>query len=753
MAIDLEMEEILEVFFQECAEGLDAMESGLLHLDANADRETINTIFRAAHSIKGGAGTFGFMEISDFTHAVETLLDEMRNGSRPVTPDAVEVLLQAVDVMREMVDLAKAKRPIVSSKADDLTRKLAAILAHKQPPAQDSTNAVSHAAAAAVDKSLAAAAAGTPVPCWRIEFRPHVSLFKTCNDPLRIFGQLATLGALEVVAHVDAVPAFADLDPTECHLAWTLTLTGAIEKPQLMEVFEWVDANSSVEFHPVPVALAAAVPVTAPAGVLAAAPAPAPAPAAVLQAAAPAAVSAAVPAPMPAAVSVPVPAALPATAPGAADEPETSPPGSDAHERAAASALQTRPAPAAPSAFKASAEAGSIRVATEKVDALINLVGELIITQSMLSNLSDRSDSVDIESLRRGLAALARNTRELQESVLNIRMLPISFSFNRIPRLVHELSRKLGKKVELRLRGENTELDKTVLEKIGDPLTHLVRNSLDHGLETPEKRRAAGKDETGILELSASHQGGSIIIEVKDDGGGLDKARILAKAHDRGLIDPDAILTDEQIYNLIFAAGFSTSDTVSDVSGRGVGMDVVRRNITDLGGQVQLFSTPGKGSTVRIRLPLTLAILEGQMLRVGKEIYVISLVSIIETVQAKRERIQSIGGTAELFRHREEYIPIIRLHELFSIEPDSRDIASGLLIVAESDGHRVAIFVDELLAQQQVVIKSLETNLGRVPGLAGATIHGDGTVALILDVPGLIGKFLGSEGLQVEMAA
>jgi two-component system chemotaxis sensor kinase CheA len=742
MAIDLEMEEILEVFFQECAEGLDAMESGLLHLDANADRETINTIFRAAHSIKGGAGTFGFMEISDFTHAVETLLDEMRNGSRPVTPDAVEVLLQAVDVMREMVDLAKAKRPIVSSKADELTRRLAAILAHQPPPAQDSTNAVPHAAVATVDKPLAAATAGTPVPCWRIEFRPHVSLFKTCNDPLRIFGQLATLGALEVAAHVDAVPAFADLDPTECHLAWTLTLTGAIEKPQLMEVFEWVDANSSVEFHPVPVALAAAIPVTAPAAVLAAAPAPAPA---TLQAAVPAAVS--VPAP------AAVPAALPATAPAAADESETSPPASDAHESAAASALQTRPAPAAPSAFKASAEAGSIRVATEKVDALINLVGELIITQSMLSNLSDRSDSVDIESLRRGLAALARNTRELQESVLNIRMLPISFSFNRIPRLVHELSRKLGKKVELRLRGENTELDKTVLEKIGDPLVHLVRNSLDHGLETPEKRRAAGKDETGILELSASHQGGSIIIEVKDDGGGLDKARILAKAHERGLIDPDAILTDEQTYNLIFVAGFSTSDTVSDVSGRGVGMDVVRRNITDLGGQVQLFSTPGKGSTVRIRLPLTLAILEGQMLRVGKEIYVISLVSIIETVQAKRERIQSIGGTAELFRHREEYIPIIRLHELFSIEPDSRDIASGLLIVAESDGRRVAIFVDELLAQQQVVIKSLETNLGRVPGLAGATIHGDGTVALILDVPGLIGKFLGSEGLQVELAA
>jgi two-component system chemotaxis sensor kinase CheA len=743
MSIDLEMEEILEVFFQECSEGLDAMESGLLNLDANADRETINTIFRAAHSIKGGAGTFGFMEISKFTHAVETLLDEMRNGTRPVTTDAVEVLLQAVDVMREMVDLAKAKQPIVSSKADDLTRKLAAILAHQRAAAAEPTS-TSPAAAAAGEKPIAAAGAQRRAACWRIEFRPHVSLFKTCNDPLRIFGQLATMGALHVVAHVDAVPAFAHLDPTECHLAWTLTLTGEFEKSQLMEVFDWVDANSSVEFHAVPAAAPVIAPATAPTALPAAAAATAPV-------IAPATAPTALPAAAAATAPVIAAAALPAAAP--AEEPEARAPGSGVHESAhPTAAVQTRPA--APNAFKAgTAEAGSIRVATEKVDALINLVGELIITQSMLSSFSEHGNSADIESLRRGLAALARNTHELQESVLKIRMLPISFSFNRIPRLVHELSRKLGKKVELRMRGENTELDKTVLEKIGDPLVHLVRNSLDHGLETPEKRRAAGKDETGILELSASHEGGTIVIEVKDDGAGLDKGRILAKARERGLIDADATLTDEQIYNLIFLAGFSTADTVSDVSGRGVGMDVVRRNITDLGGQVQLFSTPGQGSTVRIRLPLTLAILEGQMLRVGKEIYVISLVSIIETVQPKREHIQSIGETVELFRHRDEYIPIIRLHELFTIVPDSRDIAAGLLIVAESDGRRAAIFVDELLAQQQVVIKSLETNLGHVQGLAGATIHGDGTVALILDVPGLIGKFLGSDGQHVELAA
>ena len=336
---------------------------------------------------------------------------------------------------------------------------------------------------------------------------------------------------------------------------------------------------------------------------------------------------------------------------------------------------------------------------------------------------------------------------------MQIRMLPIGFSFNRFPRLVHDLSRKLGKKVELKLSGENTELDKTVLEKIGDPLVHLVRNALDHGMEMPETRLAAGKSATGVLELNAFHEGGSIIIEVKDDGAGLNKERILAKARERGLVEGDAELTDEQIHNLIFVAGFSTADTVSDVSGRGVGMDVVRRNIHDLGGHVQIYSAQGAGSTIRIRLPLTLAILEGQVLRVGKEIYVVSLVSIIETIQPTRGHLSSVAGKSELFKHRDSYLPVIRLHELFEIEPDSRDIADGLLVVVEADGRRVAVLVDELLAQQQVVIKSLETNFKQVPGLAGATIHGDGTVALILDIPGLIMTFLERQSARVDIAA
>jgi two-component system chemotaxis sensor kinase CheA len=705
MSNDLEMVEILKVFFQESTEGIDVMESGLLNLDASADRETIDTIFRAAHSIKGGAGMFGFAPIAEFTHAVETLLDQMRDKRRTATPDAVQVLLHAVDVMREMLELAEAEQPIVSPKADDLTRKLEALLAEQNSPGENPKAAEKPAAEALADAGIAR---------WRIKFWPHVSLFKTCNDPLRIFGQLATLGAIEVTADVRELPTFNELDPTDCHLGWTLILTGAIQRPQIMEVFEWVDANSSVEVHADGVN-----PDRGPAEPLPAGRVP-PEPVVVSKAPPPDVLSAAVERPPEATVQPPRPVAAPS---------------------------------APPSPAKPSAEAGSIRVATEKVDALINLVGELIITQSMLSSFSESCDGAAMESLRRGLTHLARNTRELQESVLKIRMLPISFSFNRVPRLVHELSRKLGKKVELKLTGENTELDKTVLEKIGDPLIHLVRNSLDHGLETPEKRIAAGKRDTGTLELSATHAGGSIVIEVKDDGAGLNKDRILAKARERGLINGSAVLTDEQIYNLIFLPGFSTAETISDVSGRGVGMDVVRSNIADLGGQVQIFSTPGQGSTIRIRLPLTLSILEGQMLRVGKEIYVISLLSIIETVQPMREHIQSIAGKAELFRHREDYLPIIRLHDLFAIEPDSRDVAAGLLVVAESDGRRVAILVDELMAQQQVVIKSLETNFGSVPGLAGATIHGDGTVALILDIPSLIDKFLAGGGRYIERAA
>ena len=704
MSLDLEMEEIHKIFFEESFEGLDVMESSLLNLDVNADRETIARIFRAAHSIKGGAATFGFMEVSNFTHGVETLLDEMRNGTRPVTPDAIQLLLQSVDGLREMVKAVQAKQPIDAQRLALLADEIAQLLARHpgkaaEPPAVAAPAPA--ASAAAAPEPVAEGANAAPEflaggPGWVIDFQPHRDMLKTNNEPLRMFAELERLGALNVIADASAVPALAELQPDACHLRWRLELAGAIEKRAIEEVFDWVDANCSISYQHY-----------AGTGAAPAAPPVAAAPVAVEAAAAPAAATA---------VSAPPPEAVAVPAAGAA-------------------------AAAAPKGASGGGDAGSIRVSTTKVDHLINLVGELVITQSMLSRFADGCSPAELEKLREGLTQLTRNTRELQESVMQIRMLPISFAFNRFPRLVHDLSRKLGKKVELKLSGEGTELDKTVLEKISDPLVHLVRNALDHGLEKPEARVAAGKPETGTIELAAFHEGGNIIIEVKDDGGGLNRAKILKRARERGLVADDAELSDDQIHNLIFAAGFSTADTISDVSGRGVGMDVVRRNIQDLGGVVQISSTEGAGSTIRIRLPLTLAILDGQLVRVGAHTYVISLVAIVETIQAQKDRLNAVPGGAELFRLRDEYIPVVRLYEMFGVEPDSRAIEDGLLVVVEAEGRRFGVLVDDLLAQQQVVIKTLETNYRQVAGVAGATILGDGTVALIVDVPGLVQVF------------
>jgi two-component system chemotaxis sensor kinase CheA len=371
------------------------------------------------------------------------------------------------------------------------------------------------------------------------------------------------------------------------------------------------------------------------------------------------------------------------------------------------------------------------------------MVGELVITQSMLSQTGSQiagGNHTIQEKLQEGISQLERNTRELQESVLQIRMLPISFSFSRFPRLVRDLSGKMGKKIELKMVGENTEVDKTVLEKIGDPLVHLVRNSLDHGIETPEIRTAAGKPEVGTLELQAYHEGGDIIIKVIDDGAGLNRERIKIKAVEKGLVNEGEEISDDKIYNMIFQAGFSTAEQVTDVSGRGVGMDVVRRNIRDLGGNVSITSNDGAGSTVTIRLPLTLAILDGQLASIGDETYIISLVSIVESLQMQSEKISSITGQSEFYSLRDEYIPIIRVNQLFGMSKGHAELNNGLLIVVEADGQQVGLFVDELLGQQQVVIKSLETNFRQIQGISGATILGDGTVALIIDVPGLINR-------------
>jgi two-component system chemotaxis sensor kinase CheA len=675
----LDLAQFHDTFFEESFEALDSMEAALLKLSAGeVDFELINTIFRVAHSIKGGAATFGFTDVAGFTHVAETLLDQIRAGKRQVTPDLVDLFLRSGDLMRGMLVATKDKQPLDKARVAALHGEIEAVLASDP----GSSAAPATAAAAAPVAAKPAASAVTQQPGWKISFVPGPQLLRHGNDPLRILRELSTLGACVVRVDAMKIPPLSDLDAEECKMSWNIDLSGDVTEAAVRAVFEWVEGECDLRIQPIGVATPVA-------------------------AAAPAAGTAATPVQVPAAIAA---------------------------------------APAASRAVEAAAEArggegGSIRVSIEKIDELLNSVGELVITQSVLSQLAAPLEGRDADELRNALVQLERHMRSLQESVMRVRMLPISFVFNRFPRLVRDLGQRLGKKIELRMNGDTTELDKTVLEKIGDPLVHLVRNSIDHGIEMPDARVANGKSASGTIELNAYHKGGSVVVEVSDDGGGLKKDKILAKARERGLVAADEELSEDRIFNLIFAPGFSTADVVSDVSGRGVGMDVVKRNINELGGHVQIYSTPGKGSMVRIRLPLTLAILDGQLARVGNEVYVVPIVSIVETMQVRKEMVSSIANQGEVFRLRDEYLPVVRLYDLFGIKPDHTDLLNGLLMIVEADGKRVGLFVDELMSQQQVVIKSLETNFRPVTGLAGATMLGDGRVALILDVPGVITRF------------
>lgn len=669
----IDMSQFLETFYEESFEGLEVMENELLNLDVGAaDAETINTIFRAAHSIKGGAGTFGLNSVADFTHVMETLLDEMRDGKRDVTQDAVNILLSSVDVLRGMLTALRMDSELDHDAIGEAQKQLDTLLHGDESAARTDRQVKQDKAEEERYERF-----------WTIKFKPHSGMLATGNDPVRMFRELESMGDLSVEVDISKLPNIENLHPEESYLAWTLTLNGEIDKSEIDDVFAWVEDECDLD-----VSEFASLDLST--------------------------------------LSPPV---SDVTAEVKAEEDKTE--GNVSPE--SAKPVEKRRA-------QSTSESSSIRVSIDKVDTLINMMGELVITQSMLSQLGedDEFTSAHIEKLRDGLAQLERNTRELQENVMRIRMLPISFAFQRFPRLVHDLSNKLNKKIELKMSGEQTELDKTVMEKIGDPLVHLVRNSLDHGIESPDARVEAGKPEKGIIHLNAFHEGGNIIIEIKDDGAGLNKDRILKKAIQNGIVDENDVLTDEDIHDLIFQPGFSTAEVVSDVSGRGVGMDVVRKNIRSLGGTVEVTSEEGIGSTFTIRLPLTLAILDGQSIRVGNETYILPLVSIIESIQVNPELINGVTGQAEVYRLRDEYIPIVRLYNIFSIKPDTTNLKDGLLVIVEAEGQKIALFVDDLLGQQQVVIKSLETNFKKVDGISGATILGDGTVALILDISGLI---------------
>jgi two-component system chemotaxis sensor kinase CheA len=674
--MDLDLAQFHDSFFEESFEALDGMEAALLELDVGApDPEGVNSIFRVAHSIKGGAGMFGFKDVTSFTHTLETLLDEMRSGRMQVTAHISDQLLLSVDVLRAMLRAVQRKEPIEVQKVADLQFDLEMIVASKGSSAPGA--AAGGGAAPAAPAGAAAASAG----CWKIGFRALPELLVRGNDPLAIFASLAELGNLAVVANLDGAPKLRSIDAERCYIAWKLQLQSDCARDEVDAAFEWaaVDCELTIER----VAAGSAQPQTT---------AVPPPPGAAQQAEA---------------VSTPVAPEKPAEKP--AEAPKAPP-----------------------------AEQISIRVSIEKIDELINTVGELVITQAMLSELGRTLDGPVAERFRSGLNQLERNMRELQESVMRVRMLPISFTFSRFPRMVRDLAQRLGKQIELKMTGEQTELDKTVLEKIGDPLMHLVRNSVDHGIESPQARLAAGKSATGIVHLDACHRGGHVAVEIRDDGAGLDKNRILAKARSRGLVGANDVLTDEQVHELIFLPGFSTAEKTTDVSGRGVGMDVVRRNVKELGGNIEIGSEFGKGSRFIITLPLTLAIVDGQSVSVGSETYIVPLTSIVESLQLQPQSVSRLSGRGEVFSFRGDYLPVVRLHELFGVEPRARALHEGLIVVAEGDGRRIGLFVDELLGQQQVVIKSMEANYGPIDGVAGATILGDGSVALILDLPGLI---------------
>lgn len=658
-----------QVFFEESFEGLDIMEDGLLNLNLAApDSEAINSIFRAAHSIKGGSGSFGFDQVTGFTHILETLLDQVREGTRQINESDRSLLLMSVDTLRDMLTEQRDENSINMGPVKTVQDSLNQLLNSEMDTAETDV------------QSIEPEQKQESVETWKIEFIPEFDLFKTGNDPARMFREIQFLGELKTVVKTDRLPDFSDFDPEECYLSWSLEVSGDVSKDDLDEVFEWVIDDCKLEITPVK------------------------------------------------------------TQTALAQGQEVNPVKSV--EAKTTESVSTKSEPNKPVATKAKAGGaaeGSIRVGIDKVDSLINMIGELVITQAMLSELGEGDTGQDhLARLRDGLEQLERNTRELQEGVMQIRMLPISFTFNRFPRLVHDVSQKLNKKVELVIHGEQTELDKTVLEKIGDPLVHLVRNSLDHGLETPDLRLSKGKSETGQLSLDAYHQGGSIIIKIADDGAGLNAEKIYQKALERGIITEEQQLSEAEINELIFKPGFSTADEVSDLSGRGVGMDVVRRNIKDLGGTVEVESKKDIGSTFTIRLPLTLAILDGQQVRIGDEVFIIPLISVMESLPVEQQRIHALAGKGELYQLRDDYLPIIRLYQTLNLTPEFHDLDEGILVIVEVEGQSVALFVDELLGQQQVVIKSLETNYTSVLGFSGATILGNGRVALIIDVADLI---------------
>ena len=691
--MSIDMSQFYQVFFEESAEHLANMESLLLALDLDApDPDQLNAIFRAAHSIKGGSGTFGFTDMTEVTHVLETLLDRIRKNEITITSEMVDAFLQAGDVLRGLLDAHQTGGLADEAASLAIREKLQKLAAASAGAGTAKSNEVS-AAPKSVEPEVPATTGGQFT--YQIQFVKNKTNFKKKEQLDNLLQALSDVGTIEnQKTESNSVSLTLTTSNTEDDLRETfmffikpeqLTLT-VQDNPAAASKSKTED-ELGYGFFVEPEQLKSDAENAQGYGFF-----------------------------------VEVDNQAQPSAPGLVIQPEEIP-----HRRAT-----DKP----PTAAVVAAET-SIRVSVEKVDQMINLVGELVITQAMLAETVSGMDQVMYERLVNGLAQLDRNTRDLQESVMSVRMMPINFVFSRFPRVVRDLASKLGKKVQLKTVGEGTELDKGLIEKISDPLTHLVRNSLDHGIELPEERIAKGKDPQGTITLKAAHQGGNIVIEVEDDGAGLNREKILAKAREKGIPFNDNI-SDADVWLMIFAPGFSTAEIVTDVSGRGVGMDVVKRNIDSIAGRVEVTSRQGQGCTVTIRLPLTLAILDGLSIAVGDQIYIVPLSFISESLQPGAADIKQVSGQGQVVHVRGEYVPMIALHQVFNIKPKVTRPEEGILVLLEAEGKKVALFVDELVGQHQVVIKSLETNYRKVPGMSGATIMGDGRVAMIMDVTALV---------------
>ena len=717
---------IRETFFQECEEQLAELESGLLAMEGgDTDSETLNAVFRAVHSIKGGAGAFSLEPLIRFAHVFETALDELRSGRLAPSGDVLKTLLRAADVLADLVRAAHDGAPEDEARSAALAEELKALgpegASAEAAGTEDDWGDFAFQPLAAIDAAPEAAVGGP----WRVRFKPRADLYAKANEAALLLRELARVGATVVELDAHDVPPLHEMDPEAAYLSWTIRVTGDADEAAIREVFEWVDGDCELTINAIGAEAdtqdaggEAAFDLSA---LLARVQGDAPAEAASEPEAPIAAFEPISEPPAPAPIAAPVAVAAPAPVPPPAAN-EASPDGQ-----------------AGAGVRKAEAAGATIRVDLDRVDRLIDLVGELVINQAVLAQRVMEAGLARASAVAMGLDELEQLTREIQDSVMAIRAQPVKSVFQRMPRLVREVAAMTGKPVRLVTEGEGTEVDKTVIERLADPLTHMIRNAIDHGLETPEKRAAAGKPAEGVVRLTAAHRSGRIVIEVSDDGGGIDRERVKAIAVDKGLIAADAPMSDEEIDNLIFMPGFSTASEVSDISGRGVGMDVVRRSIQALGGRIAITSRPGKGSTFTMSLPLTLAVLDGMVVSVSGQTLVAPITAIVETLQPKAEDVHSLGGHARVISIRGGFVPLIDVGLALNYRADPLPATLGVALLIEgAGGARAALLVDAIQGQRQVVIKSLEANYRQVPGVAAATILGDGRVALILDIDTIV---------------